>query len=145
MKQYNIHFKYVTIYVVGNGGDLSVGAPFCRNSPNKTIHIINENERKMFDTLSKKDFNIFNNMEKIITYDEFNKNFESLKAVIKAQVLGTKGDISIKNKLESIETKIMKTINIDNKSKFLQNIGILKDYAKNGVHNFEFGTAGIKD
>ena len=44
MNDNNIKFKFVSVYVIGTGGNLSVGAPFCRGCPNRTIHVINENK-----------------------------------------------------------------------------------------------------
>ena len=145
MKNYNIKFKYVTIYIVGDYGDLSVGAPFCRDCPNQTIHIKNEKERESFNTLSKIELNLFNKMEEISTYEDFEKNFEKLEKVIKAKVLGKNGDITIKNKLEKIEKEIMKNLNENNKIEFLKKISILKEYSTHGVHDFKFGKAGFND
>ena len=45
MNDNNIQFKFVSVYVIGTGGNLSVGAPFYRGCPNRTIHFINKNER----------------------------------------------------------------------------------------------------
>jgi hypothetical protein len=45
MNQYNIKFEFVSVYVVGTGGNLSVGAPFCRGCPNRTIQVLDENTK----------------------------------------------------------------------------------------------------
>ena len=45
MNNNNIQFKFVSVYVIGTEGNLSVGAPFCRGCPNRTIQIINEKKR----------------------------------------------------------------------------------------------------
>ena len=147
MEQYNIKFKYVTIYVIENNGkgNLSVGSPFCRDSPNKTIHIVSEDKREIFETYSLNDLEIFNNIEKINNYNEFKEKYENLKRVIKAKVLGKKGDENITKKLNNLESTINNSLNIDNKDDFFIKINLLKDYANNGVHDFNFGTAGIKD
>ena len=144
MKQYDINFKYVTVYIIGEG-DLSVGTPFSRNSPNKTIHITDDKKEEIYVNFTHKDLIIFDNLEKISSYNEFKNNFDSLKRVIKAKVLGKNGDIIIKNKLEIIESTIMKTINENEKNDFFEYINTLKEYATNGIHDFKFGTAGIKE
>ena len=84
-------------------------------------------------------------MEEISTYEDFEKNFEKLKKVIKAKVLGKNGDITIKNKLEKIEKEIMKNLNENNKNEFLKKISILKEYSTYGVHDFKFGKACFND
>ena len=45
MNQYNIQFKFVSVYIIGSGGNLSVGAPFCRGCPNRTIHVLSATNR----------------------------------------------------------------------------------------------------
>ncbi len=45
MNDINIQFKFVCIDVIETGGNLSVGAPFYRGCPNRTIHINNKNKR----------------------------------------------------------------------------------------------------
>lgn len=66
------------------------------------------------------------------------KNFEKLKKVIKAKVLGKNGDIDIKNKLEKIKKEIMKNFNENNNS-------ILREFFIHGVHDFKFGKAGFNN
>ena len=41
----NIEFKFVSVYMIGRQANESVGAPFCRNSPNKNVLIIDQNNR----------------------------------------------------------------------------------------------------
>ena len=147
MQKYNIKFKYVTIYVIENNGkgNMSVGAPFCRDSPNKTIHVINEKKREIFETYSLNDLDIFNKIKNINIYKEFNEKYESLRKVIKAKVLGKNGDTTIKEDLNNLEERIKNTVNNENKNDFFNKINLLKDYANKGVHDFKFGTAGIKE
>ena len=56
----------------------------------------NKKERDSFNTLSKIELNLFNKMEEISTHEDFKKNFEKLKKVIKSKDLGKNGDIDIK-------------------------------------------------
>ena len=64
MSKNNIEFKFVSIYVIGNNGNLSVGAPFCRGCPNKTIQILDK-ERIKGPTLSLDDLNTFKKINTI--------------------------------------------------------------------------------
>ena len=36
MKEYHIHFKYVSNYIIGSDGNRIVGAPYCKVDPNVT-------------------------------------------------------------------------------------------------------------
>ena len=53
----NIKFKFVSVYMIGRQADRSVGAPFCRNCPNKNILIIDQNNRRLVSSLSIEDIN----------------------------------------------------------------------------------------
>lgn len=58
MNQYNIQFKFVfiSVYVIGSDGNLSVGAPFCRGCPNRTIHVLSAHKRINGPSLSVDEF-----------------------------------------------------------------------------------------
>ena len=58
----NIKFKFVSVYMIGRQADQSVGAPFCRNCPNKNILIIDQNNRRSVSSLSIEDINNLNNL-----------------------------------------------------------------------------------
>ena len=56
----NIKFKFVSVYMIGRQANESVGAPFCRNCPNKNILILDENNRQKISSLSIEDINKLN-------------------------------------------------------------------------------------
>ena len=56
----NIKFKFVSVYLIGRQADKSVGAPFCRNSPNKNVLIIDQNNRCKISSLTYEDINKLN-------------------------------------------------------------------------------------
>ncbi len=56
---------------IGTGGNLSVGAPFCRGCPNRNIHIINENERVNGPSLSLNEIASYNKLPNISSFSEF--------------------------------------------------------------------------
>ena len=51
MKDKNYNFEYVSVYIIGDEGDLSIGAPFCRRTPNKTYIKKNESENEFKEWL----------------------------------------------------------------------------------------------
>lgn len=36
MEDRNYNYEFVSVYIIGDKGDMSIGAPFCRRTPNKT-------------------------------------------------------------------------------------------------------------
>ena len=144
MQQYNIKFEFVSVYVVGSGGNLSVGAPFCRGCPNRTIHVLDANNRINGPSLSLDEISAFNNITNINSVSEFNAKFKLLHSAIKAKQLGKSEDTDMKNKLTSLKNKIINNLSGTFKTEFESNWNELYEMASNGVHDFKIGTAGIK-
>ena len=62
IKNINYNFDYVSVYILGDDADLSIGAPFCRNTPNKTFSKKGPNDiLKEEITLSKEDIQTLDN------------------------------------------------------------------------------------
>ena len=85
MNDNNIKFEFVSVYVIGIGGNLSVGAPFCRGCPNRTIHIINKNERVNGPSLSLNEIESYENLPNISSFSEFISLYDNLYSIIKAK------------------------------------------------------------
>ena len=122
IKNINYNFDYVTVYILGDEADLSVGAPFCRNTPNKTFEKKGpEDNFKELVTLSKEDIETLEHLEQYYNYNEFMNNYDKIFKAVKAKCIGT-SDENLKNRLEIMFANIMKdSKNIDfdliNKSK----------------------------
>ena len=145
MSEYNIQFKFVSIYVVGKDGDLSVGAPYCRDCPNRTIQILDKNTRIKGPTLTAEEIKAFNRINKINSLDEFNNIYEKLFSVIKAKQLGKDADKELLDNLDLLNKRIIKDLDEQQKKDFESKWEKLHEIAEKGVHDFKIGTAGIKN
>ena len=143
MKQFNIKFKYVSIFIIGTDGNLSVGAPFCRDCPNKTVQILSENKRINGPSLSLEEIAAFKNMSNLDTKESFYEKFDLLKSAIQAKQLGKDGDENMQNILNNLRTKLIENMNQEEKLDFEKKWNILFNMAKFGIHNYDVGTAGI--
>ena len=114
IKNVDYHFNYVTVYILGEDANLSVGAPFCRNTPNKTFR--KKNQIDIFDemiTLSKEDIDTLNQLENYNNYNDFMNNYDKIFKAVQAKCIGT-SDSDLKNKLEIMFENIIKyNSNID--------------------------------
>ena len=138
MNQYDIKFKFVSVYVIGSEGNLSVGAPFFRGCPNRTIQVL-AHERIYGPSLSLEEISAFNSLPKINSIEEFNSKYDKLLSGIKAKQLGKNADTKMMEILDALKDRLTsKFSNIEEKWKNLY------DIASNGIHNFKIGTAGIK-
>ncbi|OHT04875.1 hypothetical protein TRFO_27550 [Tritrichomonas foetus] len=102
----NISFKYVTTYVIGTNGDLSVGCPSARNCESVTIEIRSDTERNEKIGAKKKDFSILDQLDNINTEGAFKTIFERVFRATKVKMMGTKGDETLKTKFENLKKRI---------------------------------------
>ena len=144
MNQYNIQFQFVSVYVIGTYGNLSVGAPFCRGCPNRTIQVISANQRINGPSLSLDQIAAYKSIPSINSISEFNSKYDKLFSVIKAKQLGKNGDDNMKKQLLELKSRLINSVNGKQKNDFEEKWNKLYDMANNGVHDFKIGTAGIK-
>ena len=143
MAEFNIQFQFVSVYIIGKKANLSVGAPFCRGCPFRTI-FINEKERNKGPKLSQDEIYAFNNISNINSISEFDLNYDKLFSAIKAKQLGKNGDDDIKDKLSSLKNRLINTLSEPKKTEFEKKWEKLFEIALKGFHDFTIGTAGIK-
>ena len=107
MKEYNIHFTYVSTYIIGSGGNRTVGAPYCRGNPNVTYYYKNEANPEKLASLNQEELDLYENMtQQINNYKDLKEKYNMLNNVIEAQMYGKeKDDLLIKN-LNAIKSKI---------------------------------------
>ena len=135
IKKINYNFDYVTVYLLGRDADLSVGAPFCRNTPNKTFSKRGPKENyKEEVTLSKKDIETLKHLEEFNNYKEFLYNYDNIFNAVQAKCIGT-SDKNLEKKLEKMFNNIIKNnkaidINFLNEKKKIL-IGMTKGSIKN--------------
>jgi hypothetical protein len=110
----NYKFDHIEAHIIFNSSscNLSVTAPFTRNSPNK-IYLYNKSEiePKIIQSIDKDDFELYEKLETINTAEEFNIIFDKLKQLIIAQNIGRNGlEKSFIKKLTSLRNRIVSKI-----------------------------------
>ncbi|OHS93453.1 hypothetical protein TRFO_40274 [Tritrichomonas foetus] len=110
-------FKKVTVYVISNHPNMSVAVPFTRNCPSQIRSISNQyngeqaiTEDFITEEVTHEDFKILTNLETISSLDDFIKNKDSLFKVLTVRMVGTKGDLEIRNKLLQLKQRILRDI-----------------------------------
>ena len=106
IKKNNIKFKYVSTYVIGPDGDLSVGAPFTRGCENQTIYILAYRKHEVKMKLSEKALKSFEKIDQIENYEEFRESYGKLVNSILAKMLGKDADEALKEKLNKLKKKV---------------------------------------
>ena len=131
-------FSFVSTFIIKTGGqDLneSVGCPYSRNCPNFTYIIDEKGNQKEHVSLLKEDIEIFNNLDKINTYNELQSKFWNIFRVVKAKCLGKNGDDKLKNKFLNFKRKIK--VPEYNKKDFIEKITEIESMINGGLRNFQ--------
>ena len=106
VQEYGWQYSYVSTYIIGSGGNESVGCPFSRGCPGITYIIDNNGNEKQQASLTKEDQNALSNIGSISNWDTFNKKYQNLYNAIRAKCLGRNADSDLKNKLNSLKSRV---------------------------------------
>ena len=118
LEKNNIKFKYVTTFIIGDEGNLSVGAPYCRDCPNVTYEIKYKNDRKKLVTLLPEDIQTLDEIIMINNYQEFCEKYDNIDRAIQSKMLGADIDQELIQKLETIKKNIEQNISKDELEEF---------------------------
>ena len=110
MKQHKIQFQFVSSFIIGDGGGLSVGAPYCRNCLNITYSIQKSNERVVQTYLSQEELIVLNGINAINTFDKFIQSYSNLENAIQVKTLGMLANLGLKTMIYKMKNQIEKNI-----------------------------------
>ena len=149
MQNSGIHFKYVSTYIIGSGGDRSVGAPYCRGDPNATYHYHSETDFEKLASLSPAEIDLFDNFDRnLSTYSQFISKWDMLKNVIEAQMYGKERDDNLINRLNKMKSNILSnSLGTKELEDFNEKFNILYEMANGALRNggsLDFGAKKIK-
>jgi hypothetical protein len=139
VKKYDLHFSYVSSYIIGSGGDETVGCPFCRDCPGITYLIDNKGNEKIQASLTREDKNSLDNIDSINKWVDFKAKYINLFNAIRAKCLGRNADLKLKKKLINLKARIIDAGN--EKNKFEQKFNKLFDMANGKIRDVKAATA----
>mgnify|MGYP002622861730 CR=1 FL=1 len=137
VKEYNLHFSFVSTFIIDTG-DLkneSVGCPYSRDCPGYTYIVDYQGNQREQASLYGEDFQIFNNLNKIKTYEEFKSKYGNIYRIFRAKCLGKNPDDELKRKY----TNFIKNIDVPKKNKndFDEKIKDIEFMINGGLRNFQ--------
>jgi hypothetical protein len=137
-KEYDLHFKFVSCFIVDTGDvkTESVGCPYSRDCPSFTYIVDSQGNQKEQASLLEEDIQIFNNLEQIQSYEEFEQKYENIYRIFRAKCLGKDTNIELKEKFNNFKKKI---INVPNNKieEFNKKIDKINDMINGGLRNFQ--------
>ena len=137
-KEYGLNFSFVSTFIIKTGDQVlneSVGCPYSRNCPGFTYIVDEQGNQREQASLLKEDIEIFDNLDKINTYNEFESKFWNIVRVVRAKCLGKNGDEELKNKFLNLKKKI--NVPEDNKIDFNDKINQIESMINGGLRQFQ--------
>ena len=109
VKNYGLQYSYVSTYIIGSGGNESVGCPYSRGCPGVTYIIDNNGNERKQASLSSEDQKALNDIDTINSWNEFKSKYNNLFNAIRAKCLGREADTNLKNQLNNLKSRIKDT------------------------------------
>ena len=135
VKDYGLQYSFVSTYIIGKGGNESVGCPFSRGCPGNTYVIDQYGNETIKVSLSNEDLNSLKNIDFINDLASFKSKYKNLFNAIRAKCLGRNADKELKGKLNNLKNRI--SYNEYEKSDFLSKFNSLYKMADGQIRNVD--------
>ena len=109
VEKYGLKYSFVSTYIIGKGGDESVGCPFSRGCPGNTYLIDRYGNENIKVSLSNEDLNTLKKIDSINNWLTFKSKYKNLFNAIRAKCLGRNADNELKKKLNNMKNRISDT------------------------------------
>jgi hypothetical protein len=106
VKSYGLQYSYVSTYIIGSGGNESVGCPYSRGCPGVTYLIDRYGNEKKQASLSMEDQQALNEINSISSWGTFKSKYPNLFNAIRARCLGKEADSDLMSKLNNLKSRI---------------------------------------
>ena len=139
VKKYELQYSFVSTYIIGKGGNESVGCPFCRGCPGNTYIIDQFGNQSIKASLSNEDLDTLKNIDKINNYITFIFKYKNLFNAIRAKCLGRNADKELKTQLINLKNRISYTFK--ETEEFNNKFNTLYNMADGQIRNVQNATA----
>ena len=106
VKIYGLQYSYVSTYIIGSGGNESVGCPYSRGCPGVTYLIDRYGNERKQASLSREDQQALNEINSISSWSTFKSKYPNLFNAIRARCLGKEADSDLMSKLNNLKSRI---------------------------------------
>ena len=135
VNKYGLNFSFVSTYIIGKGGNESVGCPFSRGCPGNTYLIDQFGNETIKASLSNEDLNTLKNIDMINAWLTFKSKYPNLFNAIRAKCLGRNADEELKTKLNNMKDRIYYAGSEQND--FITKFNTLYNMANGQIRNVE--------
>ena len=101
-----MQYNFVSTYIIGSGGNESVGCPYCRGCPGVTYKIDDYGNEKKQASLSSEDQKALKEINSINNWNSFKSKYPNLFNAIRAKCLGKTADSALKKDLNNLKARI---------------------------------------
>ena len=106
VKQYGLQYSFVSTYIIGRGGEESVGCPYSRGCPGVTYLIDMKGNERQQASLSREDQQALKDINSINNWSIFKTKYLNLFNAIRARCLGKEADSDLMDKLNNLKSRI---------------------------------------
>ena len=106
VESYGLQYSFVSTYIIGSGGNESVGCPYSRGCPGITYIIDNYGNQREQASLSREDQQALKDIGRLSDWNSFKSKYQNLFRAIRAKCLGRDKDENLKQELNKLKSRI---------------------------------------
>lgn len=137
IKEYDLHFSFVSTFIIDTGDikSESVGCPYSRDCPGFTYVVDSQGNQREIASLLEEDIQIFNNLNKIQTYNDFFLKYGNIYRYVRAKCLGKNADEELKTKFINFKKRIK--VQKEKEEDFKNKMKEIEFMVNGGLRNFD--------
>ena len=108
IKEFNLRFSLVSTFIIDTGDikSESVGCPYSRDCPSFTYIVDSQGNQREISSLLKEDIEVYNNLNKIVSYNDFILKYGNIYRSFRAKCLGKDINDELKIKFNNLKKMI---------------------------------------
>ena len=106
VQKYDLKYSYVSVYIIGSGGNETVGCPYSRECPMVTYRVDKNGKETEVASLTSKDKKVLEDINSIKSWGELKNKYDNLFRAIRAKCLGKNADLDLKQKIANLFFRI---------------------------------------
>ena len=106
VSKYGLKYRFVSIYIIGNEGDESVGCPYTRESKGVTYKVDNFGNERELASIPIEDKKALENIDCINNWKTFKSKYKNLSNAIKAYYSEGRENLVLMNKIKNLRSRI---------------------------------------
>jgi len=104
--KYGLKYRFVSFYIIGKEGNLSVGCPYMRNSKSMTYLVKNLGIEEIVQSINIEDIKALENINYINNWKTFESKYKNLYNAMRGKYIEGKKNLDLINKINNLKSRI---------------------------------------